>query len=400
MQSQDLLSVLRTVKRKANVAVIYSGNPKEARNVLFKSLNPRTWKSYQRVAQDIVEALKLLGFKNVFLFKEGAELTRKLKQHNIQYAWLNSGGVQGFDAAGHCAATLQSLGIPYVGHTPLQSSLMDDKVFFKHFLLGAGFRTAPFLTWHPKDHKRHQDHITFEQKLKNIFSWDNGRCVVKPATGRASQHVYIAENMQDVLALCQKVYSETGNKVLVEQFLSGREYCVAVMGRPINEKSSKSSWWINRHQSTCCFAHLERVLEDKHSIFTSMDVRPINDTVVRKLSHDSDGHIIQELNAVAQSLYNRLGLHGLIRLDLRMDAAGRLHILEANPKPDLKAPEGNVSSLVAMGIEQIGLNYPELIEQLFIQSLDYHLSYAVTPSQLSWMQTDPELEQSIDGVAL
>lgn len=400
MQSQDLLSVLAMIKRNANVAVIYSGDPKESKHVVFKSLNPRTWKSYQQVAQDIVQALQTLGFKKVFLLEEGASLTHQLKQHSIQYAWLNTGGVQGFDAAGHCASTLQSLGIPYVGHTPLQSALMDDKVFFKHFLLGAGFRTAPFVTWHPKDDKSEQNRAVFEQKITNIFSWDNGHCVIKPATGRASQHVYVADDVKEVLLLCQRVYAETGNKVLIEQFLPGREYCVAAMARPITQQSSQSSWWTSRHQSPCCFAQLERVLEDKHSIFTSMDIRPINDTVVKRLTPENDGNIIRELNAIAQSIYNRLGLHGLIRLDLRMDAAGRLHILEANPKPDLKAPEEGVSSLVAMGIDQIGLNYPEFIEQLFLQSLDYHLSYAVTPTQLSWLKSDAAMELPLGELSL
>ncbi|MCY7295757.1 hypothetical protein [Alteromonas sp. a30] len=392
MHSQELLLLFDSVRRHAEIAIIYSGDPDDSKHVLYRSVNPRNWKSYKDVAGNIASALMSLGFKKIHLMEEGAGLAAELKKKRIQYAWLNTAGVQGFDAVGHCAALLQSLGIPYVGHLPLQTALMDDKEIFKQFLTGAGFRTAPFVTWHPRQNGSPQSKEMFYQKLNNILPWHSGKCVVKPASGRASQHVYVANKPAEVLELVQHVYSETGNKVLIEQFLSGKEYCISVMGSLIQEDSSQGPNWMTRHQSPFCFGQFERVLDKDSDIFTSMDVRPISKNVVHFLDPIHNGKVIRELNHIAKSIYTRLGLHGLIRLDLRMDAAGRMHVLEANPKPDLKAPEQGVSSLVAMGIEQIGLDYNELIRQLFLQSLDYQLSYTVVPTQLSWMHGEIEAQ--------
>ncbi len=385
MKSKDLILLLEALKANANVAVIYSGSPKDSCSVLYQSHNTRSWKSYKTVAEDIVVALKKLGFKQVFLLQEGLQLWDELKRNSIHFAWLNTGGVQGFDSMGHCASVLQSLGVPYIGHTPLNSAIMDDKITFKYFLNGAGIRTAPFATWHPRDNTDVLGVGEFNKNLAGILSWDNGKCVVKPSSGRASQHIYVANAVEDVPSLCRRVYSETGNRVLVEQFLPGKEFCVAIMGHIIRPNSSAEKGWPFRHRKPTCFAHFERVLEDPLGIFTSMDIRPINESVVKPLCFEKQGNVIRELNLIATNLYNKLGLHGLVRLDLRMDAAGRLYVLEANPKPDLKAPEVEVSSLVAMGLKQLGMNYEELIQQLVLHSLDYHSSYSVTSQQLDWL---------------
>lgn len=385
MQSKDLFLLLETLKANANVAVVYSGDPKDPSNVLYQSHNSRSWKSYKTVALDIVDALKKQGFKQVFLMQEGAGLWKELLQKKIHFAWLNTGGVQGFDSMGHCPGMLQSLGVPYVGHSPLQAALMDDKIAFKYFLNGAGVRTAPFTTWHPRDNTDALGAGGFHKRLVEILSWDNGKFVVKPACGRASQHIYVANSTEEVLGLCRQVYSETGNKVMVEQFLPGKEYCVAVMGWPIQPGSCEEKGWAMRHQKPICFAQFERVLDDPQGIFTSMDTRPINESVVKTLDPSIHGNVIRELNLIASGIYSKLGLYGLVRLDVRMDAAGRMHVLEANPKPDLKAPEDGVTSLVAMGLKQLGMSYEELIEQIFLHTLDYQSAYSVTSQQLDWL---------------
>jgi D-alanine-D-alanine ligase len=45
--------------------------------------------------------------------------------------------------------------------------------------------------------------------------------------------------------------------------------------------------------------------------------------------------------------------------------------LEANPKPDLKRPAENVTSLVALGLAEYGMSYNDLIFSLIADRLDY-----------------------------
>jgi D-alanine-D-alanine ligase len=48
--------------------------------------------------------------------------------------------------------------------------------------------------------------------------------------------------------------------------------------------------------------------------------------------------------------------------------------LEANPKPDLKHPGENVTSLVALGLAEYGMSYNDLIFSLLADRLDYLLT--------------------------
>ena len=63
-------------------------------------------------------------------------------------------------------------------------------------------------------------------------------------------------------------------------------------------------------------------------------------------------------------------LETLIRLDLRADSAGRMYVLEANPKPDLKAPTKDVTSLVCASLAAYGMDYDDLILSLLADRLD------------------------------
>jgi D-alanine-D-alanine ligase len=67
-----------------------------------------------------------------------------------------------------------------------------------------------------------------------------------------------------------------------------------------------------------------------------------------------------------------LQLETLIRLDVRADCEGTLHVLEANPKPDLKRPEGSRINLACAGLHQHGMNYEDLLLSLLTDTLSRH----------------------------
>ena len=105
-----------------------------------------------------------------------------------------------------------------------------------------------------------------------------------------------------------------------------------------------------------------------------MDVKPISGERARLLDRPEDARVRAELEALAQDVWNRIGIETLVRLDIRADEAGTLHVLEANPKPDLKAPAANVTSLVSMGLMEFGMSYDDLILSVFADRMDMLLS--------------------------
>jgi D-alanine-D-alanine ligase len=63
--------------------------------------------------------------------------------------WLNTGGVQGESPMCQTPAMLEAAGIPYIGHSPLNAALLDDKGLFKLACRGLGINTAPFIIHNP-----------------------------------------------------------------------------------------------------------------------------------------------------------------------------------------------------------------------------------------------------------
>ncbi len=360
-RADDLLRQIEKMFRRLRVAVIYAGDKSRDGAVLYPSSNPRSWKSYEAVARDIANSLTRLGCKEVVVLPEDMHLGARLRDSKSHLAWLNTGGVQGYSSVAHAPAMLEMLGVPYIGHDPLIAAMLDNKHVFKRQISGCGIATAPFVAWHPAAFSKLQDDPMFSR----VFgAWD-GAFIVKPVSGRASINVNYVEKRVDLQRVAGEVYDLTGNHVLIEGYLSGREYCIAVEGPVIYRNGA-----IERLDAPFAFSALERTLDAGEMIFTSMDVKPITGDRARPLDGVRDRVVLKQLNELARRVYTMLGLETLVRLDVRADASGELFVLEANPKPDLKAPDGAVTSLIGIGLQAQNMTYDDLIMSILADRID------------------------------
>src|SRR5262249_8388169 len=153
---------------------------------------------------------------SVRVFPEDQHLAERLAVFGPDIVWLNTAGVQGDAPMTHAPALLEMLGIPYVGPNPLNAAALDAKHAFKTLLQGLGVPTAPFATWAADD-----GYDCFATMLPG----HDGPFVVKPAHGRASLHVEIAETRADLAAIAESVVTQSAAIALIEPFLGGTEYC-------------------------------------------------------------------------------------------------------------------------------------------------------------------------------
>lgn len=351
----DLLTT--SLLQQARLAVVYGGDKASDGAVIRQTRNSRSWKSYQAVARDIGDAMGRLGCGNIILVPDDMRLASRLKDERIHMAWLNTGGVQGRSSIGHAASQLEMLGIPYVGHDPLTAAVLDNKFIFKRQLMAIGIPTAAFVVWHPVSCP--MDPVHHRQFARSFRNWDGG-FVVKPVTGRASLHVHYVENAGDLAEVAMAVFDITQNDVLIEAYIPGREYCVAVAG-PVVAREGR----IERLPGPFTFAGVERVLGENERVFTSMDVAPITKARVRPLDPKADAFVLDALDYLAASLYREMPLKTLVRIDVRADHGGKLFVLEANPKPDLKAPDATATSLICEGLDRFSMTYDDLILSIF-----------------------------------
>ena len=359
---EELEQQLQRLSERMKIAVIYGGDKSAEGAVIHRTSNPRAWKSYQSVAEDIAAALERLGFQHTILVPDDMRLGEVLQQEAVDLAWLNTGGVQGYNPVAHAPAMLEMLGVPYVGHNPLIAGTLDNKHIFKQELRYIGVPTAPFITWHPaRGPFRPSVNCRFLETFKDHW----GAYIVKPVSGRASLHVHFAENEAALPEVVNQVYAATENHVLIEAYLPGREFCIAVGGSVVAKERH-----LTRLSDPFSFAAAERRLAGDEKIFTSMDVKPITNERIKQLDPNADAAILGQLHEIARKVWLELSLESLIRLDLREDANGVLHVLEANPKPDLKMPTAAGTSLVCAALPSLGMDYDDLILTSLADRLD------------------------------
>jgi D-alanine-D-alanine ligase len=353
---------IEQLKSRLHLAVIFGGDKSAPETVLFQSISTRPWKSYESVAADIAASLQTLGFRHVHLMPEDKQLPDRLRREGIQLAWLNTGGVQGYNPTAHAPAVLEMLGIPYVGHDPLASTMLDNKHVFKHKLVSAGIPTAPFCTWQMT---RGAFRPEINSRFYRAFGDYPGPFVVKPVSGRASLHVQHVVNRSELSDAVDAIYRSTKDLVLIEKFLPGREFCIAAAGRVVSRAGT-----LARRHNPFTFAILERVLGSDEKIFTSMDVRSITADRFRPVD-DDQSELPSRMHRLAREIFFEFDLQSLIRIDLRADENGKLFVLEANPKPDLKRSSAGVTSLICGGLARFGMDYEDLIISLLADRLDF-----------------------------
>lgn len=363
---QDLERQVERMFRRLRLAVVFGGNKSVEGAVIEATGNPRSWKSYETVARDIATSMVRAGCKNVSLMADDMRLGDNLRAHDCHLAWLNTGGVQGHCSVAHAPAMMELFGIPYIGHDPMMAGILDSKHVFKRQLRSAGLPTASFAIVLPEGegYKPEDDPV-----FMNAFRDNAGPFIVKPVSGRASLNVMYAADIAEVAKAVDEVYGLTRNFVLIEQYLSGAEYCVAI-GGPVVARKGK----FERLENPFVFSPLERVLDADEKIFTSMDVKPISGERARLLDPVKDAAVRADLEKLALGVWRQLGIETLVRLDIRADANGKLHVLEANPKPDLKAPADGVTSLVSIGLTEHDMTYDDLILSIFADRVDMLLS--------------------------
>ncbi|MDD1783974.1 ATP-grasp domain-containing protein [Enterovibrio sp. ZSDZ35] len=358
------------IKERVKIAVICGGEKGCSDNYVYENLSPRSTKTYRYVAEDIVSTLQHEGFASVEVLEENMHLPQQLKSSTIDVAFLNSGGLQGYDSMCHLPSMMEMLGVPYIGHTPMTAGLLDNKLMLKSELSSLGIPTAPFITLEPG--KSVLDASC--QRALNYIDQEFGEgYIVKPVVGRASIHVYPVFHRSELQEIVERVHRATNNVVLIEPYLSGAEFVAAVSGRVLYRAGQ-----LEESDKPFVFSIFERVLDDGEHIFTSMDVRPIT---VDRMKPVVDVSLKKDIEDIVVRIFRAFNLQTLIRVDLRMDNKGRLFVLEANPKPDLKMPRGDEINLVTAGLDEEGMKYEELLQSLIFNRLQY--LYRHRPSTLS-----------------
>ena len=237
-------------------------------------------------------------------------------------------GANGED--GKVQSVLDLMGIKYTGCGPLSSGMAMDKGITKMVFEAKGVPT-------PKG-------MTLEKGECSSYLSDYGMdfpVIVKPCCGGSSVGVCIAHNQQEYGAALMEAFSYE-NQVVVEQFITGREFSVAVVdgkAYPVIE-----------------IAPLEGFYDYKNKASAG--------SCVETCPADLPASLTKEMQMYAEKGYEALNLQAYARLDFLMEEDGSMYCLEANTLPGMTP-----TSLIPQEASVIGMNYPQLCEKLIEVSL-------------------------------
>ncbi len=252
-------------------------------------------------------------------------------------------GLVGESREAHIPAVLELLGIPYTGSAPLALALCLNKARCKQILEYYSVPTADFKV---VEDPSKADVAEFPAIVKPLFE----------GSSKGIRNDSIVGSSEDLEKKAAFVIEEYGQPALVESFLEGREFTVAMLGNsplprvlPIVELnysslpegvnhiySYEAKWVLDKPEAPLdifsCPAKLDEALEEA-----------ITDTAVRA--------------------FNALGVRDWCRIDIRLDSKGVPNIIELNPLPGI-IPSPECNSCFPKAARADGMEFGDLVNSV------------------------------------
>ena len=284
--------------------------------------------------QGVLEALRSQGV-DAHPFDPSVRELADLKHEGFTRCFIALHGRFGED--GTVQGALELLGIPYTGSGVMASSIAIDKVMTKRIWRAENLPTPG---WQQVDSAS-----ATEQAFADLGS----PMIVKPAREGST----IGLTKVTTLNQCAAAYELAAlhdTEVLCEQFISGDEVTIAVLG---TDQSARTLPVIRIVATGGNYDY-----EAKYFTDTTQYLVPSG------LPEGEEAHIQQ----LVLQAYRTLGCRGWGRADVMVDALTRKpYLLEINTSPGMTS-----HSLVPMAARAAGLSYPELcLELIRHATLDY-----------------------------
>lgn len=266
----------------------------------------------------------------------------KLESDDVSFTRLDAvfpvvHGKNGEDGA--LQGLLELSGIPYVGCRLSPSVLCNDKSLTHILMDGNGIKTAK---WHTI---RQSDLGSLDEKCAAIADELSLPLFVKPARCGSSvgvSKVTAAENLKDAV----KLAFSHDSKVIVEEYIEGRELAVSILGNDFLTASS-----------------VGEVLPCNE--FYDFDAKYVLSSSQLVVPADIDPRTADEIRDIALRAYRLAGCTGLICFDFFLSEKHGVILSEIDNLPDYLP--GGIYSKIAV---DMGFSAPELFDRLITCAMD------------------------------
>lgn len=284
----------------------------------------------------IREALRSLGHEVIDL-EAVPQLPRLLSESPVDVVFNIAEGIKGRNREVQVPALLELLGIPYTGSDPTTLAIALDKGLAKRIVASQGVRTAPFVTL-----------STGHEKIPANLHYP---LVVKPVAEGSSKGVLktcVVHDLKQLREQAAYLIKKHKQPVLAEEFLSGREFTVGILGSS-SRPHILPPMEIVFHSKAGDFP----VYAYEHKLDT-------NDEVRYETKPELSPELLKDLEQTALRAFRALGCRDVSRVDLRLNLEGQACFMECNPLPGL-TPGWSDLCLIT---DAAGMSYAQLIEEI------------------------------------
>lgn len=245
-------------------------------------------------------------------------------------------GLSGIAREAQVPAILDVFGIAYTFSNPLVMALTLHKGLTKTVVAAGGVPTPRFAV---VENSADIDRIDLPFPL---FAKPVGE-----GTGKGISPASIIRDQAALLVECRRLIAAYQQPVLVETYLSGREFTVGITGTA---------------EAALALGTLEIVLlkDAEANAYSYVNKERCEELVEYRLVHADRDEQVAAAEKVALDAWRILGCRDAGRVDLRCDAAGRPSFLEVNPLAGLHPEHSDLPILAA----KVGVPYLELIRRI------------------------------------
>ena len=275
-------------------------------------------------AKSVLKALRKKGYRAIISEPDG-KLIKKIKSFKPDVVFNALHGRFGED--GYIQAILETIKIKYTHSGVLASYIAMDKEESKKIFIKNKITTPKFIKYSFSENNFIDKKILHLVKKKLKFP-----SIIKPINEGSSVDVYIC-NEKNFLSNLRKLSSY--KEILIEEFISGREIQVAILGK----KKLGAIELVPKRKFYDYEAKYNSKAKTKHLIPVKISKKDYN-----------------RVTSIALKAHNKIGCRGVSRSDFKF-YNGKFYLLETNTQPGMTS-----LSLVPEIASYSGMSFIDLIE--------------------------------------
>ena len=293
----------------------------------------------------IAEAIECCGFR-VKKIGNVASVLEKIDNLGVDIVFNISEGISGRNRESQVPILLEMAGIPFVGADALTLSLTLDKIMAKKIFIAERIPTPKFFEVKAYDELVNTDHCKYPLIVKPRFEGSS-----KGLTDNSR-----VENIDELKKQVEYIITNYKQPALIEEFITGREFTVAVIGNDAPEVMPPVQIKIDGRLK----------LQDKFYTFARITSDRLEYICPARINQD----LKKKLADLALRTYRAVECRDFGRIDFRVDNNGNPYVLEINPLPSLSTED-----VFMITAKVIGISYEEMIGKILNSALSrYNLN--------------------------